>query len=593
MPDRPIIQLQNAQNSVTPQGRPIIQLSPADQFPVTNNASYYIHEVPGSMNEATTFGPTFTDIDVGIPRPISKETLTTRYKEQLDYVRREVQRANLSEQKILFTEATEDGGRKSVGKLVDGAEVGKKTFITFVSNEVLKKHGVDYDLQGGVSFSLNGAPSPGQNPFIDRVRAMMVNSGAIQAKTEAYEQMMQADNFIFLNSRRLVSDTGPIAALKTTFHEIGHSFSSASGAKSEQLSLNVVKAFDEGGSAAAIDTMRKLVVGHALEEARAETFALGTLSKQGLIGEFMRSAVADGSKDGQVKRLLSYVQRTAFAGYAERYHKKLETALIDQEVNLEAMIDLDTAVKTSKEEIATAAHAAMHKNVIIPKEMEQTFEPLRRRLISNTYHNLKDNVVLPSEVNPNIQSEAVSSITEQIEELELILREMDEEDIQDMFEEMGVSSKEEIIAKLKKGEKNRMAIASKLSPAEDYAEAMSPIIGKRVESLPKYPGGKALDEADVIKRFGASLQQSAHTSEQLDAYKDMLRKQGIDEGRIDEMIAHSQLSKKSLLPALTDDAGIAAKAVIQSSKQVTPDAVDSTLDFVTSNLGRKTSRNFI
>ena len=571
--------MQGAQNAVTPQGRPIIQLNPANQFPSTKNASFYIHEVPGSIDEAVDFGPTFGDVDVGVPRPISRETLTTRYKENLEYVRREIERANLSEQKVLFTQVAEDGSRKSVGRLVDGAEVGKNTFIAFVSNDVLTKHGVDYNVQGGVSFSLGASPSPGINPFVDRVRSMMVDSGVVQAKTEAYEQMMQADNFIFVNSRRLVADAGPMAALKTTLHEIGHAFSTKSGAKDEQLSQNVVKAYNESGATGAVSALKKQVIGHALEEARAETFALGVLGRQGLAQEFITSTIdSSRSKSFQTRRLLSYSERSAFKGYTDRYLKKIENAIENRGGSLSSMLEVQKAVSESAEEIATQAHAALHQNVIIPREIEEAFEPLRRRLVSNTYHQLKGKVQ-----NSSVDLEGeLSSIKE-------LMKEMDEDEIQEMLEEFGVSSKEELEAMMQNAVPNQ-----KVSPAAGYSKAMTPVLGEPVESLPRYVGGIDADTENTIQRFAVSMQQNPNQNpETVAIFKKALVDQGIDESRLNEIIAHSTLSKQSQLPSLANDAGGAAIAVIQSSKQVSSQGLEDGLGFAASGLNKRASRNCI
>jgi hypothetical protein len=265
MPNRPIIQMQGAQNTLTPNGRPIIQLNPVDQFPATKNLSFYIHDVTGSMEAAVEHGPVYTDVDVGIPRPISKDVLTTRYQQNLEYVRKQVERANLSEHTMVFSDAMEDGSRRMAGKPVKGSDVGPKTFIAFVDNEVLQKHGVNYQVQGGVSFKAG----PENNPLIERVRAMMVNSGVIKAKTEAYDQMMAADNFIFVNSRRLLADAGPSSALKTTFHEIGHAFSNKAGAKDAMLSENMVRAYEEGGALGAVDSIKRTIVRSCLRRSES------------------------------------------------------------------------------------------------------------------------------------------------------------------------------------------------------------------------------------------------------------------------------------------------------------------------------------
>lgn len=500
MRDRPIIPMQGAQNAVTPQGRPIIQLNPANQFPSTKNASFYIYEVPGSVNEAVNYGPAFADIDVGIPRPISKDVLSTRYKKNLEYVRKEVERADLSKHRMVFTEVAEDGSRKIVGSPVQGSEVGQKTFITFVSNEVLEQHGIDYKVQGGVSFKLTTDVSGG-NSFADRIRDMMVKSGAVQAKTEAYEQMMQADNFIFINARRLVADQGPLGALKTTLHEIGHAFSNFSGIKEEQMSENVVKAYDEGGISGGISSIKKQVIGHALEEARAETFALGILNKQGLIGELTASSVdSSKSKAIQLKRLLSYADRPAFHSYTDRYFDKLGRALSSQEFSFEEMAAMDGLMEGSRAEISTAAHAAFHRNVIIPSEMQSTFEPLRKRLISNTYHGL----VQEAKKNSNVDLE------QQLKMMKDQLSSMDEFELKLLMEGYDSSSVEELQTKLELAirETHEAKIKTGLGAAQNYSETMSPIVGTPVDSLPKYAGGLSKDLNDMVNTFEASIKQN-------------------------------------------------------------------------------------
>lgn len=67
---------------------------------------------------------------------------------------------------------------------------------------------------------------------------------------------------------------------------------------------------------------------------------------------------------------------------------------------------------------------------------------------------------------------------------------------------------------------------------------------------------------------------------------------GADENRINEIIAHAGLSQQSQLPALADDAGVAATAVIKSSKQVGYQPLEDGLEFAGNFLSGRTSRKF-
>lgn len=584
MPDRPIIHLQN---------RPIIQLNPTGQFPTTKNTSFYIHEVAGSIEEAKSYGPIGYDVDVGIPRPISKDVLATRYKENLEYVRTEVERANLSKHRMVFTEAAEDGSRKMVGNTVEGADVGKRTFIAFVSQENLNKYGIQYDLQGGVNFGFETRDITGErpNPFLNRIRDMMVKSGTVQEQTEAYKHMMESENFIFVNSRKLVSDSGPIGALKTTFHEIGHSFSTASGVRGQQLSENVVSAFDRGaqqsfesGIDEGISAIKRQVIGHALEEARAETFALGILNKQGLISDLVDSSVDSiKSKGGQTKKLLSYADRAAFEGYGTRYVGILSRAVESRGIAFHQATEADALFKSKADEISTAAHAAFHRNVIIPSDMQPAFEPLRKRLISNTYHELLKRGRLSVE----------KELEGEIKSMKEILSFQSELSLEEMMEEIGVSSKEELEA-LMEGEIRKAAeakIQTASTAAQDYAEKMSPIVGKPVDSLPVYPGSHAKDLDESFDRIMAAIKQNPQQDpEHMKLVTRILKGQGADENRINELLAHAGLSNETKLPSLAGDASDAAAAVIKSSKQV---GLEDSLGFGGRFLGKKVSRNYI
>lgn len=593
MLNRPIIRLRSRQNAAETPNRPIIQLNPTDQFPTTKNTSFYIHEVTGSIEEAKSYGPIGHDIDVGIPRPISKDVLATRYKENLEYVRTEVERANLSKHRMVFTEAAEDGSRKMAGNVVEGADVGKRTFIAFVSQENLNKHGIQYNLQGGVNFGFDTKDVTGQrqNPFLKRIRDMMIKSGTVQEQTEAYKHMMESENFIFVNSRKLVSDSGPIGALKTTFHEIGHSFSTASGLREQQLSENVVSAFDRGlqqsfesGIDEGISAIKRQVIGHALEEARAETFALGILNKQGLIGDLVDSSVDSiKSKGGQTKKLLSYADKSAFDEYGRRYTGILSKALESRTVTFHEATEADALFASRADEISTAAHAAFHRNVIIPSDMQPAFEPLRKRLISNTYNELLKKGRLSAE----------SELEGEIKSMKEVLSLQDELFLEEMMEDLGVSSKAEVEAILEA--EMRQVAEAKLqtasTAAQDYAEKMSPIVGKPVDSLPVYHGSQAKDLDDSFDRIMAAIKQNPQQNpEHMKLVTQILKDQGADQNRINELLAHAGLSSETKLPSLAGDASDAAAAVIKSSKQV---GLEDSLGFGGRFLGKKVSRNYI
>jgi hypothetical protein len=192
---------------------------------------------------------------------------------------------------------------------------------------------------------------------------------------------------------------------------------------------------------------------------------------------------------------------------------------------------------------------------------------------------------------------ANAELEQTVQQMKSQLPLMDEFMIEDMMDDFGVSSLEELEARIEQSMRATHAekIRSMGGAAQDYAQSMTPIVGTPVESLPKYSGSIFKDADDALERFAASLKQNpTQNLDQLGVIKEsLLRMPGVDPARVNEIMAHAGLSQESMLPSLANDAGTAATAVIQSAKQVVNESLEDGLGFVDNLLTQKASRNHI
>jgi hypothetical protein len=297
-------------------------------------------------------------------------------KEVLQNLNRNIQKANIPGTIVHF------GGSSQI---VSGKTMAEKTVIGVFSPEYIKNF-FNADAENLAGFHIKAGSKFGLDKETQKAYQTLFKYDSIKIG----RKLKKAEDFIILNSDYL---SNSLHGFNTTFHEIGHAFSSEAGltyrdsyALNDKIDLALNDALANPGDFSAykkaFNTHIDLMKGKGLEEARADSIGLSLMVKSGLVDDINKNAKS-------ATEFLPYTGLPSWKGYEERVSGEFQSIIENLHATTGEEHLVEEMMSNFRKQGRFAAHTAYHANLQIPQEIERTMRPLIKDVFSHEEDKIK------------------------------------------------------------------------------------------------------------------------------------------------------------------------------------------------------------